>query len=159
MISKACPKLRWESSELSVTARTAKGNLVGALYLQKHVRGMNEELIVGTVRVDDKYQRCGVGTQLYTRAAELARKLGLPLVSDTTRSEAAEMFWQKQERKGRATCARKGRGAAKLKWDPTTGFSPATGRWKCERYVLNPEATDLSGLKRPKRKTKRRGAR
>lgn len=156
MTSKVCPKLQWESTAESVTARTVKGVLVGAIYLYKHVRGMDEELIVGTVRVAEKYHRCGVGTQLYTRAAALARERGVPLVSDSTRSEAAEMFWQKQERKGRATCARKGRGAEKLGWDPLNGFTPMKGRWKCERYVLKPDATDLSGLKAKRKPAKKR---
>ncbi len=151
-----CARLRWEETDRSVVARDAKGNLVGALYLHQHVRGMDEELIVGTVRVADTHQRCGVGTQLYTRAAAIARKLRMPLVSDSTRSEAAEMFWQKQERKGRATCARKGKGAAKLAWNPTTGFSPARGRWSCQQYVLKPDATDLSGLKAKRKPAKKR---
>ena len=149
-----CPRLRWEETERSIVARDGKGNLVGALHLDQRVRGMDVELVVGTVRVAETHQRCGVGTQLYTRAARKAREAGLPLVSDTTRSDAAESFWQKQERKGRAVCIKKGRGAKKLAWSAETGFTPQRGRWSCEQYRLKVEVVDLSGLK-PKRRKKK----
>jgi GNAT superfamily N-acetyltransferase len=145
-----CPRLQFEQTEYSVVARASGGKLAGALYLNLEGRGMGEELVVGTVRVAKEYQRCGVATQLYTRAAAIARAAKLPLVSDATRSEAAESFWRKQVQKGRAVCLRKGDGATKLAWDEERGFHPVKGRWECARYALKPEARDLSGLKKRK---------
>jgi hypothetical protein len=52
--------------------------------------------------VSEKIRR-GFGTKMYEAAAQLAcRKYGLPLASDTTRSDMADGFWWKQWKKGRA---------------------------------------------------------
>lgn len=132
--------------------------MVGALYLNRDTRGMDNILTVGEVRVLDSYQRCGVGTQLYTRAAAIARERGMPLYSDTARTAASQGFWEKQERKGRAKCAKKGRGAAKINMNHASGaIIEERGRWACQEYVLKPTATDLSGLKhKPARKGAKR---
>ena len=128
----------------------------GSLYLRRDNSGMAEYLRVESVNVMPSYQRCGVGTQLYTRAAELARELKMPLYSDTARTAASQGFWEKQERKGRAKCAKKGRGAAKINMNHASGaVIEERGRWACQEYVLKPTATDLSGLKR---KPARKGA-
>lgn len=136
--------------------------LVGSLYLNRDTRGMDDILTVGDVRVLPSYQRCGVGTQLYTRAAAIARERGVPLYSDTARTEASQGFWEKQVRKGRAKCARKGSGARKIRMTPGRDIVEERGKWACQQYVLKPEATDLSGLRRParrKRSSKKRGTR
>lgn len=130
--------------------------MVGALYLNRDTRGMDDILIVGEVRVLDSYQRCGVGTQLYTRAAAIARERGMPLYSDTARTEASQGFWEKQVRKGRAKCFRKGTGARKIRMTPGRDIVEERGKWSCQQYVLKPEATDLSGLKSKRKPAKKR---
>lgn len=55
--------------------------------------------------VEDIYvmrRRQGIGTQLYSAAAQEAFRRGFPFMSDMDRSEEADGFWRKQEREGRA---------------------------------------------------------
>lgn len=60
---------------------------------------------VRIMQVDKQWRRQGVGTAMYEAAAHAAcERYGLPLSSDDTRSPAAEEFWRKQERKGKAVC-------------------------------------------------------
>lgn len=64
-------------------------------------------VMVGYIRVVLEWQRQGIGTKLYTRAAHLAcAEYGLPLGSDDLNmnnvSECADPFWRKQVSKGRA---------------------------------------------------------
>lgn len=130
---------------------------VGAIYLRRDTRGMDHILTVETVSVLDSYQRCGVGTKLYTHAATIARERGVPLYSDSARTKASQSFWEKQVRKGRAKCARKGRGARKISMKPGSDIVEERGKWSCQEYVLKPDAKDLSGLprRRKRRKMKR----
>lgn len=131
---------------------------VGSLHLHRDTRGMNDILTVGTVSVLDSYQRCGVGTKLYERAAAVARARGVKLYSDAARTEASQGFWEKQVRKGRAKCARKGAGARKIRMTPGRDIVEERGRWPCLEYVLKPEAHDLSGVKKSRRKRRKRKA-
>jgi hypothetical protein len=116
------------------------------------------DLIVTAVNVKDEADmRRRFGTRLYEYAKELACKRGLRLASDAERSQYAEAFWRKQERKGRAECVAKGR--AKFYAAPTAKLSaeqrallpqPEGDEWPCRRYGLKQtckEAT-LDGLRR-----------
>ena len=92
--------------------------------------------------------------------ADVARELKMPLYSDTARTAASQGFWEKQERKGRAKCAKKGRGAAKINMNHASGaVIEERGRWACQEYVLKPTAADLSGLKRKPARKRRAGKR
>jgi hypothetical protein len=58
---------------------------------------------------------CGFGTQIYEAAYQVACDAGKRLTSDTARSAAAESFWAKQAKKGRAVCV--GKGGDKFDYD------------------------------------------
>jgi GNAT superfamily N-acetyltransferase len=60
------------------------------------------ELTVSIIRVKPPYQRCGIATRMYEIAGKYACANGLQLASDVTRSDEADLFWQKQAAKGRA---------------------------------------------------------
>ena len=60
---------------------------------------------VAMVKVDKGLQRTGVATKLYEDAARLSCREGRALRSDDARTASTQRFWEKQERKGRATCA------------------------------------------------------
>lgn len=103
---------------------------------------------VGYIHVERDARRCGLGTQLYAKAAATACKtFKSGLQSDEERSAAADGFWQKQVRKGRAACVA-----------PSTrplphGDSPAYGRNNCEAYAFScPAPKDLSRRGRRKRR-------
>lgn len=56
--------------------------------------------IVDFIRVYDKYQRQGIGTQLYIEAAKYMEELGFVLRSSTLQSSAAESVWKSMSKKG-----------------------------------------------------------
>lgn len=103
---------------------------------------------IGYIEVDDVYQRRGLATKLYEAAAkEACRWLKSPLYSDYERSAAAQAFWEKQVRKGRATCERP--------WGTRAAVGPAydsiIGRGGCWRYKLTcpaPASLARAGRKR-----------
>jgi hypothetical protein len=108
----------------------------------------SEALTAGMIRVVRRLKRCGVGTKLYEAAATWGCAKGLMLTSDRLRSAYSDGFWQKQVRKGRATCVK----ATPSGWrqtqpDPQLAVD---GRSNCVHYKLkNCEvATDLSGSKK-----------
>jgi GNAT superfamily N-acetyltransferase len=84
------------------------GERVGKIQLwrtRENDRKVREVMQVATVRVEKKFQRRGLGTQMYEAAAAIAcESFGLPLASDVSRrrSTQAGSFWKKQEAKGRA---------------------------------------------------------
>jgi GNAT superfamily N-acetyltransferase len=89
----------------SITARDPLRNWVGQIEVDlMYSDGELIQASVGLINVDRDLQRCGVGTRLYERAARIACKRGVKLRSDTSRSNKAEAFWRKQERKGRVVC-------------------------------------------------------
>lgn len=85
----------------------------------------------------------GLGTWLYTAAAQFACKHGAQLTSDDKRSRFSEGFWKKQARKGRATCDASQRGT-RLADDLSY-----KGSWRCKRYILNgcPPPKSLAGVR------------
>ena len=87
------------------------------------------------------------------RALKIACDKGLRLASDSSRTNASEGFWTKQERKGRATCVERGEGAEKLL--PT--MRVAGEMWPCKRYALKtscPASRSLAAA-RPRRRRRR----
>lgn len=104
-----CSTLRFALTPLGtlgvyeVTARTPK-RLVGRLVVNSDKYAGHK---VMNIQVDDDHQRCGIATRLYEIAARAACKAGDNLASDTIRSDAAQAFWTKQVKKGRAKCGRK----------------------------------------------------
>lgn len=102
-----------------------------------------KHLAVNMVTVDDRYQRCGVGTRLYEAALAAACEQGLRLASDTQRTDGSEGFWQKQVAKGRAQCVSSAP-ADRLneRWGPE-------GTWSCGRFAMLetcPSSPSLRGL-------------
>lgn len=84
-------------------------------------------------KVKHGLRRRGEGTKLYEAAAEAAcEHFNAPLASSRTRSNAAERFWRKQHKKGRADCV--GDAGGKLR--------------KCLNYVLKcPAPETLAGAR------------
>lgn len=104
--------------------------------------------MVANTRVNATVQRCGVGTKLYEAAAQFGcTQLGAPLRSDYGRSAAAQSFWEKQVKKGRATCAKWIAGEVEA---PDTRES-AYGRGNCDHYVLTCPIETLSRRRRRSR--------
>lgn len=104
----ACAAIRFQLDRLGtsgvyeVTARTPT-RIVGRL----QVDGGEYMHKVMQINVDDDHQRCGIATRMYTMAAQAACKAGVHLKSDSIRSDAAQAFWTKQVKKGRAKCGRR----------------------------------------------------
>jgi len=87
-----------------------------------------------------KVTGAGIGTKLYEAAARVACREGAPLMSDNHRTVYSQGFWEKQARKGRATCA-VAAGGVKLSKE-----YDITGRWACGRYALTcPAPRSLRG--------------
>lgn len=116
---KACPVLQFVRSpapiSLSIKGQRIEAwagkKAVGALTLVKRTEPVSYAVsgvpYVSHIEVDDKHQRCGVGTQLYQQAAKLVCAMfRQPLHSDRQRSKSAQGFWSKQVAKGRAVCVR-----------------------------------------------------
>lgn len=105
------------------------------------------DLEIGRIEVEPFIQRCGVGTQLYTRVMQEAKRKGMRMVSDSHRSELAESFWQKQKRKNRAECISEPGERGHL-------YAPSSGEgrkhkdhWKCRRWGLKLSTKSLRGKK------------
>ncbi len=183
---KACPRFRFKQIKRydnEPSAKTGKPALravrieaystapgrdndgaVGAVVVDRH-RWLKRSYVSG-ITVLQSLQHCGIGTALYQEAAKTAcGTFRLPLHSDRERSPEADGFWQKQLRKGRATCI------APLE-NPNADYhdkhlvehggkpdgSPREGRSGCEAYKLTcPAPQDLS--RRSTRRTSPRTAR
>lgn len=94
-------------------------------------------VMVGQSWVAAKHRRKGFGTALYEAAAQAACEIfGAPLASGESRSAAAEAFWRKQERKGRAQCTQES----------------GSKKRPCIEYVLScPAPTNLGKPRKRKR--------
>jgi GNAT superfamily N-acetyltransferase len=109
-------------------------------------------LRVAWIRTEDSVRRCGLGTKLYERAAVEACRSRRVLTSDITRSESSDGFWQKQVKKGRATCKAIPAELTHLK--TVARFSAPgekiAGRSNCWFYKLKSckVAAELSGTRR-----------
>lgn len=107
------------------------------------VDGRNVNPRVSSILVVDDRRRVGVGTALYLAAARLAcRQFGAPLHSDFERSVAAQAFWEKQVKKGRAVCV----AAASAPVADGSNSGPILNRGGCVQYRLTcPVPTSLRG--------------
>lgn len=118
---------------------TTAGRVIGTMWMmlaksatkQPIMRVANIELIRGS-------RGKGIGTAMYEVAAQHACAVhGMPLASGLNRSDAANGFWRKQERKDRAICS---------------GDSGSKKR-PCLEYVLScPAPVSLAGARKRKRK-------
>ena len=130
--------------------------------------------VVDYVTVDNNRQKNGVGTFLYETAAKDACRLGYTLKSSDYRSEFSEAFWQKQARKGRASCEvgwagffhtpfeearRATQNTAQFEEMATRLPKPQVSKdadryWPCNHYRIdNPcEMTSLAGIKSKRRR-------
>jgi GNAT superfamily N-acetyltransferase len=137
----SCPVLRFTREEKRVgkhlygvrveaLAKGVKGR-VGAITVANR-SSEPDVAFVSHILVDEAFHRCGVGTRLYERAAQIACKdFKLPLSSDSERSGYAQGFWEKQVRKGRATCVK-----AVPERRSNCASDALVGRGGCERYKL-----------------------
>jgi len=110
----------------------------------KRVDGPHGKALMKVAFVEVKKKGRGVGTKIYEKGAAFACSLGLPLASDEVRTAAAQGFWTKQARKGRATCLRGSGRATKLSktWKEA-------GQWGCGQYVLTcPAPKSLAAVRR-----------
>lgn len=134
----SCPRLTVRKTAHATSFRWTQfdayqaGAKVGQLMLRERtLRGDFQRFYVSHVKVTEAARRCGVGTRLYEVAARHACQLyRSPLTSDIERSAAAQAFWDKQLRKGRASCAAPA--------EPYRGSesTPVAGRGGCEYYTL-----------------------
>lgn len=101
------------------------------------------------VEVDALARRSQIGTRLYETAAKMAcERYDAPLVSDIYRSAYSDGFWQKQVRKGRATCL----AASDHTQYPKSDAEPTFGRSGCKRYILScPAPATLTARSRRRR--------
>jgi GNAT superfamily N-acetyltransferase len=147
---RACPILTFETDMLvgqrpqgaEITAINPKGKPIAWIEIRMNPDGGAIRATVIHVRRD--MRRCGLGTQLYERAAKLACEMGYPLSSDYSRSANAQKFWEKQVAKGRAICA-----AEAPRPKPALPASSVRGRGGCLYYTLkNCDIADLRGRRR-----------
>jgi len=153
-MAKKCPKLRFvvdrDIHGFEITAwRRGEEHPVGAIDVDTpgFASDHPDQARVQHITVAKLMQRCGIGTQLYTRAVAEAKKAGLLLTSDSQRTPKSEGFWQKQRRKGRAICVDKKRGHGLLPGQAR----PEVDHWDCRRFQMKPGTTSLARLKRKKR--------
>lgn len=104
---------------------------------------------IGYIEVDAEHRRHKLGTRLYEAAAkEACRWLKTPLHSDVERTAAAQAFWEKQERKGRAICVQPVPESMRNSATDIPGWS-IEGRGGCWRYKLTcPAPTTLERARR-----------
>lgn len=155
---RACLKDR----AVELTARR-DGREVGHAFLDTY----QGALIVGEIEVEEGARRSKVGTRLYEAALVVGCRAGLPVTSDSLRSQYAEAFWQKQQAKGRATCT-PGRGSF---YDGPTGGKVRPGlpipgedgagdpAWQCKRYEIKAPCAVPSLASAPRAKRHRRARR
>lgn len=147
---KACPRIRLVTRSYSGGAVldfdamvTGRDERIGVLATER----TDDGIAVSSVWVDPGFQRCGIGTTLYTAAAQWACSEGHRLRSDDVRSADSQGFWEKQERKGRAVCLE--RVEENRSGRPASYTGVMVNRGGCVRYQLKScPITDLSGRKR-----------
>jgi hypothetical protein len=125
-------------SVVLLRAINADGGTIGEmdLALRKTARGRFAQVTYAAAKVTG----AGIGTKLYEYAARVACRERAPLMSDAYRTKYSQGFWEKQDRKGRATCAVRS-GGKKL----SSNFE-ITGEWECGRYALRcPAPRSLRG--------------
>ena len=136
-----------ECGKIALEAKTRLPRERERGYVRAWQPGDGRPAYVAVTMVEVGEQRKGHGTRLYERAARLAcSTFKAPLASDTTgdRSSAAEGFWQKQIRKGRA------RRLHFQPWDPS---GQERFRRVNSRYALRcPAPKSLAGLTARKRR-------
>ena len=114
---------------------------IGHMELEPTKTGAGSLLRVAFAEVSTPGQ--GIGTKMYERAARYACSKGMPLSSDKLRTKYSQGFWEKQARKGRATCVVRS-GGVRL----STDFYEK-GRWGCGHYALScPAPRSLAGVRR-----------
>jgi len=127
-------------SVVLLSAITTDGKVVGEmdLALRKTAKGRFAQVTYAAAKITGM----GIGTKLYEAAARSACRKGVPLMSDNRRTKYSQGFWEKQSRKGRATCVIE-RGGKKL----SSGFE-ISGGWSCGRYALTcPAPRSLRGFR------------
>ncbi|MCC6752077.1 MAG: GNAT family N-acetyltransferase [Deltaproteobacteria bacterium] len=80
---------------------TLDGKVVGELLIDRRSTAPGAELFVAVAEVDESVRRQGIGTALYLRAAEEAKKRGSQLHSGTMSDYAAKL-WKSMIRSGKA---------------------------------------------------------
>jgi hypothetical protein len=79
-------------------------------FVEIHQYGDGKVTSITKIVVRKELHRGGLGTRLYEAAARAScAEFNQPLSSDYQRTLAAQKFWEKQVRKGRAVCVRKGK--------------------------------------------------
>lgn len=150
----SCPRLVFKAIKYGredvrarrIEARDTNKQFMGAVTVTSWGDGLAPR--VTHIEVNEDARKCGIGTKLYEQAAKVSCKtFKQPLHSDIERSRAADGFWQKQVRKGRATCVKPAeytRDVAILE------DGPAQGRSGCYQYALKqcPAPASLAGRRR-----------
>ncbi|MGL4257997.1 MAG: GNAT family N-acetyltransferase [Microbacterium sp.] len=149
------------------------------LIASTRLKPRSTHLRVGYIEVHPDHRKKQYGTRLYERALIEACAQGLPLSSDTQRSEFSEAFWRKQVAKGRARCV-PGEGeywsgprveleealdAGRIsasEYRRMIDSAPEPGRdadgapvWPCQRYEITKDPCvpqSLAGVRKRKRK-------
>jgi len=120
-----------------------RGREIGYMEIEE-VDGPLDQPLMKVAFIEVKKKGLGIGTKLYEKAAAFACAQRRPLASDEARTAAAQGFWLKQARKGRATCLRGSGRATAL----TRGYAEK-GLWACGQYVLScPAPRSLAALRR-----------
>lgn len=144
----SCTRLRFEATWadtykpfLTIKALAPYGRAswqeVGTLSAHR-IGSSRSPFYVERVDVDPKFQRCGIGTQLYTLAARAACAKRMKLSSDIVRTAMSDGFWQKQVKKGRARCVSTADPviAERAEREDVEDWIPRYGRSGCDRYEL-----------------------
>lgn len=101
-------------------------------------------LVVQQIEVDRGERRQGIATAVYeTAARDACENFGVPLHSDVYRTAASQMFWEKQQARGRAVCIEA--------CEPHGECAPTEhklGRGGCTRYRLSCPAPTSLGFTR-----------
>ena len=148
-MAKKCPRLKFtvhkdrDGFEIEATRPGSKKTLGTIDVDTTHADHMDrptpsDQARVTFVSVDASLRRCGLGTELYTRAMKLAQAKGLQLTSDSHRSTNSEGFWQKQLKKGRAVCVDKRRGHLVPGNDTPYTNEDTVDHWDCRRFQMKP---------------------
>ncbi len=120
-----------------------RGREIGYMEIEE-IDGPLDQPLMKVAFVEVQKKGLGIGTKLYEKAAAFACARKRPLASDEARTAAAQGFWLKQARKGRAACLRGSGRAAAL----TPRFAEK-GLWACGQYVLScPAPRSLAALRR-----------
>lgn len=122
------------------------GREVGYMEIEE-VDGPRDQRLLKVAFVEVKKKSIGIGTKLYEKAAAFACARRRSLASDDARTSAAQGFWLKQARKGRATCLR-GSGRATALTKGYGGYGER-GLWACGQYALTcPAPRSLAAARR-----------